>query len=69
MGVFKQAMGVSPLQFATREQVTRARYFIRETSRSLIEIALRSATRARVIWLRYSARDWVGGSMEFRSSL
>ena len=38
--VFKQATGMSPLQFVTRERVTRAQQMIRETSRSLIEIAL-----------------------------
>ena len=38
--VFKQATGMSPLQFITRERITRAQQLIRETSRSLIEIAL-----------------------------
>ena len=38
--VFKQATGMSPLQFVTRERITRAQQLIRETSRSLIEIAL-----------------------------
>jgi AraC family transcriptional regulator len=38
--VFKQATGMSPLQFVTRERIVRAQRFIRETSRSLIEIAL-----------------------------
>ena len=38
--VFKQATGMSPLQFVTRERVTRAQQMIRETPRSLIEIAL-----------------------------
>jgi AraC family transcriptional regulator len=38
--VFKQATGMSPLQFATRERVTLAQQLIRETSRSLIEIGL-----------------------------
>jgi AraC family transcriptional regulator len=31
---------MSPLQFVTRERITRAQQLIRETSRSLIEIAL-----------------------------
>jgi AraC family transcriptional regulator len=31
---------MSPLRFVTRERVTRAQQLIRETSRSLIEIAL-----------------------------
>jgi AraC family transcriptional regulator len=38
--VFKQATGMSPLQYVTRERITRAQQLIRETSRSLIEIAL-----------------------------
>jgi AraC family transcriptional regulator len=38
--VFKQATGMSPLQFATRERVTLAQQLIRETKRSLIEIGL-----------------------------
>ena len=38
--VFKQATGMSPLQFVTRERITRAQQLIRETSRSLIDIAL-----------------------------
>ena len=38
--VFKQATGMSPLQFVTRERIVRAQQLVRETSRSLIEIAL-----------------------------
>ena len=38
--VFKQTTGMSPLQFVTRERIARAQQLIRETSRSLIEIAL-----------------------------
>ena len=38
--VFKQATGMTPLQFVTRERVTRAQQLIRETSRTLIEVAL-----------------------------
>ena len=38
--VFKQATGMSPLQFVTRERIVHAQKLIRETSRSLIEIAL-----------------------------
>ena len=38
--VFKQATGMPPLQFVTRERITRAQQLIRETSRSLIEIGL-----------------------------
>ncbi len=38
--VFKQATGMSPLQFVTRDRIVRAQKLIRETSRCLIEIAL-----------------------------
>jgi AraC family transcriptional regulator len=38
--VFKQATGMTPLQFVTRERVLQAQQLIRETSHSLIEIAL-----------------------------
>jgi AraC family transcriptional regulator len=38
--VFKQATGMTPLQFVTRERMLQAQRLIRETSRSLIEIAL-----------------------------
>jgi AraC family transcriptional regulator len=38
--VFKQATGMTPLQFVTRERILQAQQLIRETPRSLIEIAL-----------------------------
>ena len=38
--VFKQATGMTPLQFVTRERMLQAQQLIRETSRTLIEIAL-----------------------------
>lgn len=38
--VFKETTGMTPLQFVTRERITRAQRLIRETSRSLIEIGL-----------------------------
>ena len=38
--VFKQTTGMSPLQFITRERITRAQQLMRETSHSLIEIGL-----------------------------
>jgi AraC family transcriptional regulator len=40
--VFKQTTGMSPLQFVTRERITRDQQLMRETSRSLIEIAPRT---------------------------
>ena len=38
--VFKQSTGMTPLQFEIRERMLKAQRLIRETSRSLIEIAL-----------------------------
>ncbi len=38
--VFKESTGTTPMQFVTRERITRAQQLIRETPRSLIEIAL-----------------------------
>ncbi|EEF59946.1 transcriptional regulator, AraC family [Pedosphaera parvula Ellin514] len=38
--VFKESTGMTPLQFVTRQRVTRAQQLIRETSRSLIDIGL-----------------------------
>ena len=38
--VFKQATGMAPHQFVTRQRMAQAQRLIRETSRSLIEIAL-----------------------------
>jgi AraC family transcriptional regulator len=38
--VFKQATEMTPLQFVTRERMLQAQQLIRETCRSLIEIAL-----------------------------
>jgi len=40
---------MTPLQFVTRQRITRAQQLIRETSRSLIEVALKWATPARAI--------------------
>jgi AraC family transcriptional regulator len=38
--MFKQATGMTPMQFVIRERMLQAQQLIRETSRSLIEIAL-----------------------------
>lgn len=38
--VFKETTGMTPLQFVTRERITRAQRMIRETSRTLLEIGL-----------------------------
>lgn len=38
--VFKEATGLTPMEFVMRERITLAQQLIRETSRSLIEVAL-----------------------------
>lgn len=38
--VFKESTGMTPLQFITRQRITRAQQLIRETSRSLIDVGL-----------------------------
>jgi AraC family transcriptional regulator len=42
----KQSTGMTPLQFVTRERILQAQQLIRETSRSLIEIALEVGYRS-----------------------
>jgi AraC family transcriptional regulator len=37
---FKESTGMTPLQFVTRQRITRAQQLIRESSRSLIEVGL-----------------------------
>jgi methylphosphotriester-DNA--protein-cysteine methyltransferase len=36
----KESTGMTPLQFVTRQRITRAQQLIRETSRTLIEVGL-----------------------------
>ena len=38
--VFKETTGMTPLQFITRQRITRAQQLIRETSRSLIDVGM-----------------------------
>jgi AraC family transcriptional regulator len=38
--VFKETTGMTPLQFVTRERITRAQQLIRESSRSLIDVGM-----------------------------
>jgi AraC family transcriptional regulator len=38
--IFKETTGMTPLQFVTRQRITRAQQLIRETSRSLIDVGL-----------------------------
>jgi AraC family transcriptional regulator len=67
--VFKQATGMSPLQFVTRERITRAQQLIRETSRSLIEIALEVGYTSPSHFAQVFRRAVGVTPTEFRSSL
>lgn len=67
--VFKQATGMSPLQFATRERITLAQQLIRETSRSLIEIGLEVGYTSPSHFSKVFRRVTGVAPNEFRNSL
>src|SRR5208283_797649 len=67
--VFKQTTGMSPLQFVTRERITRAQQLMRETSRSLIEIALEVRYTSPSSFSKVFRRITGVTPTEFRSSL
>jgi AraC family transcriptional regulator len=67
--VFKHATGMSPLQFVTRERITRAQQLIRETSRSLVEIALEVSYTSPSSFSKAFRRITGVTPTEFRSSL
>jgi AraC family transcriptional regulator len=67
--VFKQATGMSPLQFVTRERITRAQQLIRETSRSLIEVALEVGYTSPSHFAKVFRRITGATPTEFRSTL
>jgi AraC family transcriptional regulator len=67
--VFKQATGMSPLQFATLERVTLAQQLIRETSRSLIEIGLEVGYTSPSHFAKVFRRVTGVAPNEFRNSL
>jgi AraC family transcriptional regulator len=67
--VFKQATGMSPLQFVTRERITRAQQLIRETSRSLIQVALEVGYTSPSHFARVFRRVTGMTPTEFRSAL
>jgi AraC family transcriptional regulator len=50
--VFKQATGITPLQFVTRERMLQAQQLIRETSRSLIEVGYTSPSHFAQVFRR-----------------
>ena len=67
--VFKDATGMSPLQFVTGVRITRAQQLIRETSRSLIEIALDVGYTSPSYFTKVFRRVTGVTPTEFRSSL
>jgi AraC family transcriptional regulator len=67
--VFKQATGMTPLQFVTRERITYAQQVIRETSRSLIEIALEIGYTSPSSFTKVFRRVTGVTPMEFRKTL
>ena len=67
--VFKQATGMTPLQFVTRERITYAQQLIRETSRSLIEIALEVGYASPSSFTKVFRRVTGVTPMEFRKTL
>jgi AraC family transcriptional regulator len=67
--VFKQATGMSPLQFVTRERVTLAQQLIRETSRSLIDIGLSVGYTSPSHFAKVFRRVTGATPKEFRSTL
>jgi AraC family transcriptional regulator len=67
--VFKESTGMSPLQFVTRQRVTRAQQLIRETSRSLIDVALEVGYTSPSHFAQVFRRVVGVTPTEFRSSL
>ena len=67
--VFKQTTGLSPLQFVTRERITRAQQMMRETKRSLIEIALEVGYTSPSAFAQVFRRVVGVTPTEFRSAL
>jgi AraC family transcriptional regulator len=67
--VFKESTGMSPLRFVVRERITRGQQLIRETSRSLIEIALEVGYTSPSSFSKVFRRVTGVTPMEFRDSL
>jgi len=67
--VFKQATGMTPLQFVTRERMLKAQRLIRETSRSLIEIALEVGYTSPSYFAQVFRRTVGMAPNEFRNAL
>jgi AraC family transcriptional regulator len=67
--VFKETTGMTPLQFVTRQRITRAQQMIRETSRSLIDIGLEVGYSSPSHFAQVFRRVVGVTPTEFRSSL
>ena len=67
--VFKETTGMTPLQFVTRERITRAQQLIRETSRSLIDVGLEVGYTSPSHFAQVFRRVVGVTPTEFRSSL
>ncbi len=67
--VFKKTTGMTPLQFVTRQRVTRAQQLIRETSRNLIEVGLEVGYASPSHFAQVFRRVVGVTPTEFRSSL
>ena len=67
--VFKQSTGMSPTQFVMRERITRAQQLVRETSRSIIEIALEVGYTSPSHFAQVFRRVVGVTPVEFRSAL
>ena len=67
--VFKESTGMTPLQFVTRQRITRAQQLIRETSRSLIDVGLEVGYTSPSHFAQVFRRVVGVTPTEFRSSL
>ena len=67
--VFKETAGMTPLQFITRQRITRAQQLIRETSRSLIDVGLEVGYTSPSHFAQVFRRVVGVTPTEFRSSL
>lgn len=67
--VFKETTGMTPLQFVTRQRITRAQQLIRETPRSLIEVGLEVGYTSPSHFAQVFRRVVGVTPTEFRSSL
>jgi AraC family transcriptional regulator len=67
--VFKESTGMTPLQFITRQRITRAQQLIRETPRSLIDVGLEVGYTSPSHFAQVFRRVVGVTPTEFRSSL